>query len=76
MALCLLGVVAMLAHMLVNRSFKHAEAAVVMPYQYSHLVWAIMFGAEFFANTPRPAMLLGEGLIVASGLFIAQLNRA
>ncbi|MDP3264938.1 MAG: DMT family transporter [Tabrizicola sp.] len=76
MALCLLGVVAMLAHILVNRSFKHAEAAVVMPYQYSLLVWAIMFGAVFFADTPRPAMLLGAGLIVASGLFIARLNRA
>lgn len=76
MALCLLGVVAMLAHILVNRSFKYAEAAVVMPYQYSLLVWAIMFGAVFFADQPRPAMLLGAGLIVASGLFIARLNRA
>ena len=75
MALCLLGVVAMLAHILVNRSFKHAEAAVVMPYQYSLLVWAIVFGAVFFDDTPRPAMLLGAGLIVASGLFIARLNR-
>lgn len=75
MALCLLGVVAMLAHILVNRSFKHAEAAVVMPYQYSLLVWAILFGAIFFDDTPRPAMLVGAGLIVASGLFIARINR-
>ncbi len=75
MALCLLGVVAMLAHMLVNRSFKHAEAAVVMPYQYSLLVWAIVFGTVFFDDTPRTSMMLGAGLIVASGLFIARLNR-
>jgi drug/metabolite transporter (DMT)-like permease len=64
------------AHILVNRSFKHAEAAVVMPYQYSLLIWAILFGAVFFADTPRPAMLLGAGLIMASGLFIARLSRA
>ena len=74
-ALCLLGVVAMGAHMLVNRSFKHAEAAVVMPYQYSLLIWAIGFGAVFFADMPRPAMLLGAGLIVVSGLFIARMSR-
>lgn len=74
-ALCLLGVVAMGAHILVNRAFKHAEAAVVMPYQYSLLIWAIGFGAVFFADTPRPAMLLGAGLIVASGLFIARVSR-
>lgn len=74
-ALCLLGVVAMGAHMLVNRSFKHAEAAVVMPYQYSLLIWAIVFGAVFFADMPRPAMLLGAALIVVSGLFIARVSR-
>lgn len=75
-ALCLLGVVAMGAHMLVNRSFKHGEAAVVMPYQYSLLIWAIVFGAVFFADMPRPAMLLGAALIVVSGLFIARVSRA
>ena len=75
-ALCLLGVVAMAAHILVNRSFKHAEAAVVMPYQYSLLIWAILFGALFFADTPRCAMLLGAGLIVSAGLIIARRNCA
>ncbi len=74
-ALCLLGVVAMAAHILVNRAFKHAEAAVVMPYQYSLLIWAIVFGMMFFDDTPRPAMLLGAGLIVSAGLIIARLNR-
>lgn len=74
--LCLLGVVAMAAHILVNRAFKHAEAAVVMPYQYSLLIWAIVFGALFFADTPCPAMLLGAGLIVLAGVIIARLGRA
>ncbi len=75
-ALCLLGVAAMAAHILVNRSFKHAQAAVVMPYQYSLLIWAIVFGAVFFADTPRPAMLLGAGLIVLAGVISARLGRA
>ena len=75
-ALCLLGVVAMVAHILVNRAFKHAEAAVVMPFQYSLLLWAVVFGALFFADWPRPAMLVGAGLIVVSGLVIARLRQA
>ncbi len=73
-ALCLLGIVSMVAHMLVNRSFKHAEAAVVMPFQYSLLIWAILFGVLFFDDWPRPAMLVGAGLIVVSGLLIARLR--
>ncbi|MCF3640582.1 DMT family transporter [Rhizobium sp. TRM95111] len=68
--LCLLGVVAMSAHMLVNRSLKLADAATVVPLQYTLLLWAIAFGWLFFGDLPRPAMLAGAALIVLSGLFI------
>ncbi|WP_018237522.1 DMT family transporter [Ensifer sp. BR816] len=68
--LCLLGVVAMIAHVLVNRALKLADAATVAPLQYTLLFWAIVFGWLFFGDTPRLSMVLGAGLIVASGLFI------
>lgn len=68
--LCLLGVVAMLAHVLVNRALKLADAATVAPLQYTLLFWAIVFGWLIFGDTPRLSMVLGAGLIVASGLFI------
>ncbi|UDF32437.1 UNVERIFIED_ORG: DMT family transporter (plasmid) [Roseateles sp. XES5] len=68
--LSLLGIVAMSAHMLVNRSLKLADAATVVPLQYTLLLWALVFGWIFFADAPRPAMLVGAGFIVASGLFI------
>jgi drug/metabolite transporter (DMT)-like permease len=68
--LSLLGIVAMSAHMLVNRSLKLADAATVVPLQYTLLLWAVVFGWLFFGDMPRPAMLVGAGFIVASGLFI------
>lgn len=68
--LSLLGVVAMTAHMLVNRSLKLGDAATVVPLQYTLLIWAIVFGWLFFGDLPRPAMLAGAVVIVASGLFI------
>jgi drug/metabolite transporter (DMT)-like permease len=66
----LLGVVAMLAHVLVSRSLKLADAATVVPLQYTLLFWAVVFGWIFFDDTPRPTVILGAALIVASGLFI------
>ncbi|MBB4184514.1 DMT family transporter [Sinorhizobium terangae] len=66
----LLGVVAMLAHVLVNRALKLAETATVAPLQYTLLFWAIVFGWLIFGDAPRLSMVLGAGLIVASGLFI------
>ncbi len=66
----LLGIVAMAAHMLVNRALKISDAATVAPLQYTLLLWAVVFGWMFFGDVPRLSMMLGAGLIVASGLFI------
>ncbi|KQS76144.1 multidrug DMT transporter permease [Rhizobium sp. Leaf384] len=66
----LLGVVAMSAHVLVSRSLKLADAATVVPLQYTLLFWAVVFGWIFFGDVPRPSVIIGAALIVASGLFI------
>jgi len=69
-ALSLLGIVSMLAHMGVNRSLKFAPASVVVPYQYSLIVWAVLFGVIFFGDWPKPHMLIGSAIIIAAGLYI------
>lgn len=66
----LLGVVAMAAHMLVNRALKMSDAATVAPLQYTLLLYAVIFGWMFFGDVPRLTMIIGAVLIVASGLFI------
>lgn len=65
-----LGVVAMTAHILINRSLKLAPAAVVAPLQYTLLLWAIVFGYFIFGDVPQTNMLIGAGIIVGAGLFI------
>lgn len=66
----LLGVVAMAAHILVNRALKLSDAATVAPLQYALLFFAIVFGWLFFGDMPRTNVLAGAALIVGSGLFI------
>ena len=66
----LLGVVAMSAHMLVNRALKMSDAATVAPLQYTLLLYAVIFGWMFFGDVPRLTMMVGAALIIASGLFI------
>lgn len=66
----LLGIVAMAAHMLVNRALKISDAATVAPLQYTLLLWAVIFGWIFFGDVPRLGMMAGAALIIASGLFI------
>ncbi|WP_246472943.1 DMT family transporter [Pelagibacterium limicola] len=66
----MLGIVAMVAHICVNRAVKLADAAVVAPFQYTLLPWAIILGWLFFGDLPRPLMLVGAAIIVTSGLVI------
>ena len=68
--LLLLGVVAMVAHMCINRSLKLAPASVVVPYQYTTIVWAILLGYIFFGDVPSVTMLIGAATIIAAGIYI------
>ncbi|KQQ85888.1 DMT family transporter [Aureimonas sp. Leaf324] len=68
--LFLLGIVAMAAHSAVNRSLTLAPASTVVPYQYTLIVWALLFGVVVFDETPRISMLVGAAVITASGVFI------
>lgn len=70
LALLLLGIVSTLAHMGVNRSLRYAPAAVVVPYQYSLIVWAVILGFLFFGDWPKNHVLIGSVIIVAAGIYI------
>lgn len=73
--LALLGIVAMSGHICVTRSLKLAEASVVVPYQYTLIVWALIFGWFVFKDWPTPAMLWGGALIVVAGLALLLMER-
>lgn len=73
--LALLGIMAMAAHLCVTRSLKLAEASVVVPYQYTLIIWALIFGWLVFGDWPTPAMLTGAGLIIAAGMALLILER-
>jgi drug/metabolite transporter (DMT)-like permease len=66
----ILGVVAMTAFACVNRSLKLAPASVVVPYQYTMIVWAVALGFLVFGDVPDAFTLLGSLIIIAAGLYI------
>ncbi|MBC9247614.1 DMT family transporter [Paracoccus sp. 11-3] len=68
--LAALGIIAMLAHIFVNRAVKLADAATVAPMQYTLLPWAIILGYLFFGDLPRPVTLIGAAIIITSSFVI------
>jgi len=70
MLLSLFGVLSMVALACVNRSLKLAPASVVVPYQYTMIVWAIMLGYAVFGDVPDLLTVAGAAIIIAAGLYI------
>src|SRR6267378_8645500 len=64
------GCISVAALLCVNRSLKLAPASVVVPYQYSMIVWAVMFGYVVFGDVPQVATLAGAAIIIGAGLYI------
>ena len=54
----------------VNRSLKLAPASVVVPYQYSMIVWAVIFGFVVFGDVPSIATIVGAAIIIGAGFYI------
>src|SRR3954465_1100225 len=66
----LAGCVSVTALFCVNRSLKLAPASVVVPYQYSMIVWAVIFGFVVFGDVPEIATIVGAAIIIGAGFYI------
>ena len=64
------GWISICALLCVNRSLKLAPASTVVPYQYSMIIWAVLFGYFVFGDVPSLATLVGATIIIAAGLYI------
>jgi drug/metabolite transporter (DMT)-like permease len=66
----LAGCTSVAALLCVNRSLKLAPASVVVPYQYSMIVWAVIFGLVVFGDVPSSATIAGASIIIGAGFYI------
>ena len=64
------GCISVGALLCTNRSLKLAPASVVVPYQYSMIVWAVMFGYAVFGDVPSVATIAGAAIIIGAGFYI------
>jgi drug/metabolite transporter (DMT)-like permease len=66
----LLGLVALSGHAAMNRSLQLSPAAVVVPFQYVSIIWAVTLDLLVWGTAPTLRVLLGATFIIGSGLFI------
>ena len=70
-----LGALGAISHYIQIRAYGFAPAAVIAPYIYTSLVWAVAFGFLLFGELPDRWTIAGALVITASGLYIFHRER-
>ncbi|MBT9290484.1 DMT family transporter [Prosthecodimorpha staleyi] len=68
--LFLLGVVAVVCFILIVRALSNTPASVLAPFQYSSILWAAVMGWLVWGDVPTREIVIGNAIIVASGLYL------
>jgi S-adenosylmethionine uptake transporter len=68
--LAAIGLLSGFGHLTLIEAFRRAPSAVVSPFQYSQIVWGVLFGLWLFGDPPDRWVIAGSAVIIASGLFI------
>lgn len=69
------GVLNAVAHFVMIEAMRSGEAALVAPFRYTALIWAIVIGFAVWGHLPDLWVVLGAGVIAASGIGMIVMER-
>lgn len=69
------GLLGGLTTIVVTMAFRIAEAAIVAPFEYTSMIWAVLFGALIWGDVPSAYVLAGSGIIILMALYILRRER-
>jgi drug/metabolite transporter (DMT)-like permease len=70
-----IGLLGTLGQIALGNAFKHADATVVLPFDFTKLIWAALVGYAMFGEVPDVWTWIGGTVIFASSLFMAYRER-
>lgn len=74
MLVCL-SLVAVSGHFLMTSAFCYTEASLLAPFEYTALLWALLFDLLIWRVVPSLTTSIGAAIIVSSGLYIVYRER-
>jgi drug/metabolite transporter (DMT)-like permease len=66
MAFC--GIVAAVGSTLLSQAYRLGQANIVTPFEYTGMIWVVVFGFLFFGEVPHFNTLIGMALIAGAGV--------
>lgn len=73
--LAVIGALGGCAQMSLAQALKLAQTHVIMPFEFTRMIWAGLLSALVFAQLPDLGTWIGGGMIFAAGIYIAHRER-
>lgn len=70
-----LGVMGFLGQLAITEAFRHGQASVVAPFEYTALAWGMGLDWVLWQAVPGWPTLLGGAIIIGSGLYLVRQER-
>jgi drug/metabolite transporter (DMT)-like permease len=64
------GLLGGVGQILLTTAYRHADASVVAPFEYTSMLLALGVGYLLFSEVPTLTMLVGAAIIIAAGVLI------
>ncbi|SNR33962.1 DMT family transporter [Puniceibacterium sediminis] len=64
------GLIGGLAQIMLTSAYREAEAALLAPFEYASMLFALLIGYVIFEEVPTGAMLLGAAIVISAGVLI------
>jgi drug/metabolite transporter (DMT)-like permease len=65
-----IGVFGGIGHIFLTESYRFATASVVAPFDYTSMLWALLFGYWLFGELPSALVYVGGIIVAGAGLFV------
>lgn len=69
------GILAAFGMMLFVSAYKYAESNFVAPFEYSSMIWAVMYGFLVFGDFPDRFTWIGAGIVATAGILMILRDR-
>ena len=71
-----LGLTGLGGQIAITQAFRHGQASVVAPFEYTALAWAIALDWAIWSTLPDRFALLGGAIIIGSGIYLIRHEKA
>jgi drug/metabolite transporter (DMT)-like permease len=68
--LILIGVLGGIGQILLTSCYRYADTSIIAPFEYTTMIWALLFGWFVFGELPSRAVVAGAAIVAAAGIFV------